>query len=84
MITGIVLKARIIPPTPNVSAIVCRRPYFFGISKSIIVDGLYGIQRSVINTAHGEIAAKNAELQDDNGQGEKVKLNAKDLLAKYS
>ena len=50
----------------------------------IVVDGLDNIQRSIVNRAHGEIAAKNAELQDDNGEGEKVKLSARDLLAKYS
>ena len=38
--TGIVLKPLIIPPIPNVSAIVCCSPYFFGISKSITVEGL--------------------------------------------
>ena len=37
--TGIVRSARKIPPIPRVSAIVCRRPYFLGSSKSIIVQG---------------------------------------------
>ena len=39
--TGIVLKLLIIPPIPRVSAIVCFKPNFFGISKSITVEGLY-------------------------------------------
>ena len=40
-ITGIVRSARKIPPIPSVSAMVCRSPYFFGISKSITVEGSY-------------------------------------------
>ena len=39
--TGIVLRALIIPPIPRVSAIVCFKPYWLGISKSITVEGLY-------------------------------------------
>ena len=39
--TGIVLKLLIIPPIPRVSAIVWFKPNFFGISKSITVEGLY-------------------------------------------
>lgn len=50
----------------------------------IVVDGLDNIQRGIVNRAHGEIAAKNAEIQDDDGKSEQIKLNAKDLLAKYS
>lgn len=38
VITGIVLSALMIPPIPIVSAIVCLSPYFFGISKSVIVQ----------------------------------------------
>ena len=38
--TGIVLSALIIPPMPRVSAIVCRNPYWLGISKSMTVEGL--------------------------------------------
>ena len=40
-ITGIVRSALMIPPIPSVSAIVCLRPYFLGISKSVIVHGSY-------------------------------------------
>jgi hypothetical protein len=39
--TGMVRNPRIIPPMPSVSAMVWRKPYFFGISKSITVAGLY-------------------------------------------
>ena len=38
-ITGIVRSARMMPPIPSVSAIVCLSPNFFGISKSMIVHG---------------------------------------------
>src|SRR5699024_12465030 len=41
IITGIVRKFLNNPPIPNVSAIVCRRPYFLGISKSMTVLGSY-------------------------------------------
>ncbi|MEZ5216253.1 MAG: hypothetical protein R2715_06580 [Ilumatobacteraceae bacterium] len=37
--TGTVRRARMIPPTPRVSAIVWRSPYFFGTSKSTTVEG---------------------------------------------
>ena len=37
--TGIVRRARMMPPIPRVSAIVWRSPYFFGISKSVTVAG---------------------------------------------
>ncbi|MCY1232062.1 hypothetical protein D9M72_445330 [compost metagenome] len=36
---GTVRKPRMMPPTPSVSAIVWRRPYFFGTSKSVTVQG---------------------------------------------
>ena len=36
---GTVRSARMMPPTPSVSAMVCRRPYFFGTSKSVTVHG---------------------------------------------
>ena len=36
-----VLRALIMPPIPNVSAIVCLSPYWLGISKSMTVEGLY-------------------------------------------
>ena len=32
-------QARMMPPTPSVSAMVARRPYFFGTSKSVTVAG---------------------------------------------
>ena len=35
-----VRRARMIPPMPNVSAMVWRSPYFLGISKSTTVPGL--------------------------------------------
>jgi hypothetical protein len=35
--TGIVRRPRMMPPMPSVSAMVWRRPYFFGISKSVTV-----------------------------------------------
>jgi hypothetical protein len=35
--TGIVRSPRMMPPIPSVSPIVCRSPYFFGISKSVTV-----------------------------------------------
>jgi hypothetical protein len=38
--TGTVRRPRMMPPTPSVSAMVWRRPYFFGISKSVTVPGL--------------------------------------------
>ena len=38
--TGIVRRARMMPPMPSVSAMVWRRPNFFGISKSMTVHGL--------------------------------------------
>ncbi len=37
--TGIVRSPRMIPPTPRVSAMVWSRPYRFGTSKSMTVDG---------------------------------------------
>ena len=39
--TGIVRNPLIMPPMPSVSAIVCFKPNSSGISKSIIVEGLY-------------------------------------------
>ena len=36
---GTVRMPRMMPPMPSVSAMVCRRPYFFGISKSVTVAG---------------------------------------------
>ena len=39
--TGAVLKKRKIPPIPKVSPMVWRKPYFFGTSKSVTVQGLY-------------------------------------------
>ena len=36
---GTVRSARMMPPTPSVSAMVARRPYFFGTSKSVTVAG---------------------------------------------
>ena len=50
----------------------------------IIVDGWDSIQRGIVNTAHGVIAANKADMQDDNGESEQTKLNAKDLIARYS
>jgi hypothetical protein len=38
--TGIVRSPRMMPPMPSVSAMVWRRPYFLGISKSMTVLGL--------------------------------------------
>jgi hypothetical protein len=38
--TGIVRSPRMMPPMPSVSAMVWRRPYFLGISKSVTVPGL--------------------------------------------
>ena len=37
--TGTVRMPRMMPPIPKVSAIVWRRPNFFGTSKSVIVQG---------------------------------------------
>jgi len=37
--TGMVRRARMMPPMPKVSAMVCSRPNFFGISKSVTVAG---------------------------------------------
>ncbi len=37
--TGMVRRPRMMPPMPSVSAMVWRRPYFLGISKSITVPG---------------------------------------------
>jgi len=39
--TGMVRSERNSPPMPRVSAMVWRRPYFFGTSKSMIVQGSY-------------------------------------------
>ena len=50
----------------------------------ILIDGLDGIHKNVINTAQGEIAANEAELEDDNGNSDETKLSGKELLAKYS
>ncbi len=36
---GTVRRPRMMPPMPRVSAMVCRRPNFFGTSKSVIVQG---------------------------------------------
>ena len=36
---GTVRRPRMMPPTPSVSAMVWRRPYFFGTSKSVTVQG---------------------------------------------
>ena len=36
---GTVRRPRMMPPTPSVSAIVWRRPNFFGTSKSVTVQG---------------------------------------------
>jgi hypothetical protein len=38
--TGMVRSPRMMPPMPSVSAMVWRRPYFLGISKSVTVLGL--------------------------------------------
>ena len=37
---GTVRRPRMMPPMPSVSAMVWRRPYFFGTSKSVTVAGL--------------------------------------------
>ena len=36
---GTVRRPRMMPPMPSVSAMVWRRPYFFGSSKSVTVQG---------------------------------------------
>ena len=37
--SGTVRRPRMMPPMPSVSAMVWRRPNFFGTSKSVIVQG---------------------------------------------